>query len=169
MCIRDSLTEDEDGCVRLSQSVTKTLRLADGGYRNLQGEYAFLFGGTWRAKPVQLSHWWSYTGITGMYFPMLAEANVNIDVPDSSIPATAAHELAHTRGFAREDECNFLAYLTCIHSDSADFRYSGLLMAYIYCSNTLYDYDKDLWGETREACSDGVKRDLGERLSLIHI
>ena len=98
-----------------------------------------------------------------MYFPMLAEANVNIDVPDSSIPATAAHELAHTRGFAREDECNFLAYLTCIHSDSADFRYSGLLMAYIYCSNTLYDYDKDLWGETREACSDGVKRDLGER------
>lgn len=160
---REALTEDEDGCVRLSQSVTKTLRLADGGYRNLQGEYAFLFGGTWRAKPVQLSHWWSYTGITGMYFPMLAEANVNIDVPDSSIPATAAHELAHTRGFAREDECNFLAYLTCIHSDSADFRYSGLLMAYIYCSNTLYDYDKDLWGETREACSDGVKRDLGER------
>ena len=116
-----------------------------------------------RAKPVQLSHWWSYTGITGMYFPMLAEANVNIDVPDSSIPATAAHELAHTRGFAREDECNFLAYLTCIHSDSADFRYSGYLMAYIYCSNALYAYDIELWRETRAACSEGVLRDLGER------
>lgn len=47
---REALTEDEDGCVRLSQSVTETLRLADGGYRNLQGEYAFLFGGTWRAQ-----------------------------------------------------------------------------------------------------------------------
>ena len=133
------------------------------GYRSLQGTYPFLFGGVFRAKPVQLSHWWSYTGITGMYFPMLAEANVNIDVPDSSIPATAAHELAHTRGFAREDECNFLAYLTCIHSDSADFRYSGYLMAYIYCSNALYAYDIELWRETRAACSEGVLRDLGER------
>lgn len=160
---RESLTEDGSGCVRLSQSIGETLRLADNGYRNLQDTYPFLFGGVFRAKPVQLSHWWSYTGITGMYFPMLAEANVNIDVPDSSIPATAAHELAHTRGFAREDECNFLAYLTCINSDSADYRYSGLLMAYIYCSNALYDYDTELWGETRAACSDGVRRDLEER------
>ncbi len=83
-------------------------------------------------KPVQLSHWWSYTGITGMYFPFFAEANVNIDVPDSGIPATAAHELAHTRGFAREDECNFLAYLACIHHSSGDVRYSGYLSAYIF-------------------------------------
>ena len=160
---RESLTEDGEGCARLSQSMGESLRLADNGYRSLQGTYPFLFGGVFRAKPVQLSHWWSYTGITGMYFPMLAEANVNIDVPDSSIPATAAHELAHTRGFAREDECNFLAYLTCIHSDSADFRYSGYLMAYIYCSNALYAYDIELWRETRAACSEGVLRDLGER------
>lgn len=160
---RASLTEDESGCVRLSQAMGETLRLADNGFRNLQDTYSFLFGSVYRAKPVQLSHWWSYTGITGMYFPMLVEANVNIDVPDSSIPATAAHELAHTRGFAREDECNFLAYLTCINSDSADYRYSGLLMAYIYCSNALYDYDTELWGETRAACSDGVRRDLEER------
>lgn len=160
---REGLEEDEDGCTRLSQPISKTLRLADNGYRKLQGRYPFLFGGVFQAKPVQLSHWWSYTGITGMYFPMLVEANVNIDVPDSSIPATAAHELAHTRGFAREDECNFLAYLTCIHSDSADFRYSGYLMAYIYCSNALYAYDTELWRETRAACSEGILRDLGER------
>ena len=42
-------------------------------------------------------------------------------------PSTAAHELAHTRGFAREDECNFFAFLTSIASDSADCRYSGYL------------------------------------------
>lgn len=33
-----------------------------------------------------------------MYFPFLAEANVNIDIPDWDIPSTAAHELAHTPG-----------------------------------------------------------------------
>lgn len=159
---REQLAEDADGCMQLSQSMDETLRLANDGYTRLDDTYPFLWGGVWRAKPVQLSHWWSYTGITGMYFPMLAEANVNIDVPHSSIPATAAHELAHTRGFAREDECNFWGYLTSIHSESADYRYSGYLLAYIYCSNALYDYDKDLWSEARAACSDGMKRDLAE-------
>ncbi len=160
---REKLPEDEEGFTKLSVSKDEILRLADNGYRNLQEEYPYLWGGVWRAKPVMLSHWWSYTGITGMYFPMFAEANVNIDVPDSDIPSTAAHELAHTRGFAREDECNFFAYLSATHSDSADYRYSGYLMAYIYCSNALYDYDTDMWGETRRYCSDGVKRDLGQR------
>lgn len=159
---REQLAEDENGCMQLSQSITATLLLANNGYTRLDDTYPFLWGGVWRAKPVQLSHWWSYTGITGMYFPMLAEANVNIDVPHSSIPATAAHELAHTRGFAREDECNFWGYLTSIHSDSADYRYSGYLLAYIYCSNALYDYDKELWNEVRAYCSEGMKRDLAE-------
>ena len=83
---RESLTEDGEGCARLSQSMGETLRLADNGYRSLQGTYPFLFGGVFRAKPVQLSHWWSYTGITGMYFPMLAEANVNIDYRTAASP-----------------------------------------------------------------------------------
>ena len=160
---RKQLVEDDDGCVKLSRSLSATLRQADNGYRKLEKEWSFLWGGVWRAKPVQLSHWWSYTGITGMYFPLLAEANVNIDVPDSSIPATASHELAHTRGFAREDECNFFAYLASIHNDSADFRYSGYLLAYIYCSDALHGYDSDRWGEVRAHCSEGMLRDLEER------
>lgn len=143
---RELLEEDEDGYTKLSVSKAEILRLADNGYRKLGDTYPYLWGGVWRTKPVLLSHWWSYTGITGMYFPFFAEANVNIDVPDSDIPATAAHELAHTRGFAKEDDCNFFAYLTATHSDSADFRYSGYMLAYIYCSNALYDYDTDMWG-----------------------
>lgn len=160
---RELLEEDEDGYTKLSVSKAEILRLADNGYRKLDDTYPYLWGGVWRTKPVLLSHWWSYTGITGMYFPFFAEANVNIDVPDSDIPATAAHELAHTRGFAKEDDCNFFAYLTATHSDSADFRYSGYMLAYIYCSNALYDYDTDMWGAVRQHCSKGMLRDLGQR------
>lgn len=149
--------------MQLSVSKSEILAQADGGYRKLEGQYPFLWGAVWRAKPVQLSHWWSYTGITGMYFPFFAEANVNIDVPDSDIPATAAHELAHTRGFAQEDECNFFAYLTSIHSDSAECRYSGYLLAYIYCANALYGYDQELWRQAYSHCSEAVRRDLNER------
>ncbi len=160
---RAALAEDEKGCMQLSVSKSEILAQADGGYRKLEGQYPFLWGAVWRAKPVQLSHWWSYTGITGMYFPFFAEANVNIDVPDSDIPATAAHELAHTRGFAQEDECNFFAYLTSIHSDSAECRYSGYLLAYIYCANALYGYDQELWRQAYSHCSEAVRRDLNER------
>ena len=98
---RELLEEDEDGYTKLSVSKAEILRLADNGYRKLDDTYPYLWGGVWRTKPVLLSHWWSYTGITGMYFPFFAEANVNIDVPDSDIPATAAHELAHTAALPR--------------------------------------------------------------------
>lgn len=159
---RAKLAEDEDGLIDPQRSVSDILRQADEGFRAAQEDYPFLWGSVWRAKPVQLSHWWSYTGITGMYFPFLSEANVNIDVPVFSIPATASHELAHTRGFAREDECNFLAYLTCLYQDDPLFRYSGYITAYLYCENALYDYDEEMWRETRDACSEAMLRDLRE-------
>ena len=160
---RALVSEDADGCMVLTDGVQAALRQADDGYRALDDDYPVLWGGVWRAKPVLLSHWWSYTGIAGMYFPLLAEANVNTDMPDSEIPATAAHELAHTRGFAREDECNFFAYLACIQNDSADIRYSGYLLAYVYCSNALYDYSPAMWEEAAAHLSDGVRRDLAQR------
>ena len=157
---REGLVEDDDGCMKLSQSISATLRQASSGYRALQDEIPILWGGVSRAKPVQLSHLWSYTGISGMYFPMLAEANVNIDQPDFYIPATAAHELAHTRGFAREDECNFFAYLTCIQNESQDFRYSGYVLAYTYCIGALYGYNQDMGREAASHCSETMMRDL---------
>lgn len=167
---REGLSEDENGCMRLTggegwASVEELLSRAGEGYQVLQGEYPFLWGTVNRAKPVMLSHWWSYTGITGMYFPFLAEANVNVDIPASELPATAAHELAHTRGFAREDECNFLACLSCIYSPSADYRYAGYLLAYTLCANALYDCDADRWREASAVCSDRMRRDLARSRS----
>ena len=162
---RSLLKEDENGVMMLSESIDTTLREADDGYNTLDNTLPFLWGGVWRAKPVQLSHWWSYTGITGMYFPFLVEANVNIDIADSNIPSTAAHEISHTRGFALEDDANFLAYLTSIHNNSADYRYSGYLLAYVYCSNALYTYNKGMWSAARANCSDGMLRDLAAQNS----
>ena len=160
---RAEVAQDADGHMVLSRSVPETLADAADGYRKLQKTYPFLWGAAYRTKPVKLSHWWSYTGIAGMYFPMLGESNVNIDQPPCDIPATAAHELAHSRGFAREDECNFYAFLSCSVSDSADYRYSGYLHAYVYCANALYGYDTDMWREARSHLSEDVGRDLAQR------
>jgi len=157
---REKLNEDEDGCALLSVKQKELLLLADDCYASLRDEYPFLKTATWRVKPVLLSHWWSYTGTTGVYCPWLAEANVNIDIPDFEIGHTAAHEVAHTMGFAKENECNFLAWLACAKSGQPDYEYSGHLQAYVYCSNALYKADKALWRKSISNCSDGMIRDL---------
>ncbi|MBS7262039.1 MAG: DUF3810 domain-containing protein [Eubacteriales bacterium] len=159
-----SLTEeDENGVMRLSASLSDTLSSVKDGYGELRGTLTFLPQGARRVKPVLLSYYWSYTGITGMYDPILGEANINVYMPDSNIPFTAAHETAHTMGFAREDECNFLGFLCCIRHPSPDFRYSGYLTAYIYCSNQLAKAAPEQWLEIRNGLSDGVKADLACR------
>ena len=75
---------------------------------------------------------------------------------------TVAHELAHTRGYAHEDECNFLGILCCIAHPAADWQYSGWLSAYIYLSNSLYDSDRQRW-QSAAAVSEEVARDLAAR------
>ncbi len=160
---RKALPEDENGCAVLSIKRGKLLLLADDCYAPLRTEYPFLKTAAWRVKSVTLSHLWSYTGYTGVYCPWLGEASVNTDVPDYELGHTAAHEVAHTMGFAKENECNFLAWLACAESEQPDFVYSGHLQAFIYCANALYKADKELCARAYSACSDGVLRDLKQK------
>lgn len=157
---RESLNEDEKGCAELTVTKSELLKLADDCYDNLKADYPFLKTAVWRVKPVALSHLWSYTGTTGVYCPWLGEASVNVDVPVYELGHTATHEIAHTMGFAKENECNFLAWLACAESGQPDYIYSGHLQAYIYCSNALYKADKNLWQKASALCSEGVIRDL---------
>lgn len=157
---REKLSEDENGCVTLSVSLKELLKTADDCYANIKKDYPFLITGTKRVKSVMLSHLWSYTGTTGVYCPWLGEANVNTDIPPCDLGHTAAHEVAHTMGFAKENECNFIAWLACSKSGFADYEYSGNLQAYIYCVNALYKADKELWRKAVSNCSEGMIRDL---------
>ena len=100
-----------------------------------------------RVKPVMLSEPMSYTHITGVYTFFTGEANINVNFPDYTIPYTAAHELAHQRGIAREDEANFVAFLVCTESDDAYIRYSGFLNLYEYVVSALYSADYELYKE----------------------
>ncbi|MBR7132052.1 MAG: DUF3810 domain-containing protein [Clostridia bacterium] len=157
---RKALDEDGKGCAVLSVEQSELLLLADDCFDGLKGDYPFLKTAVWRVKSVRLSHWWSYTGTTGVYCPWLGEANANTDVPDYELGHTAVHEIAHTMGFAKENECNFLSWLACAQSGQPDYTYSGHLQAYIYCANALYRADKELWQKARALCSEAVLRDM---------
>ena len=98
-----------------------------------------------RVKPVMLSRPMSYTHITGVYSFFTGEANINVHFPDYTVPFTAAHELAHQRGVAREDEANMIAFLVCMESEDAYIRYSALLSVYEYVASALYSADRALY------------------------
>ncbi len=102
-------------------------------------------------KPVMLSEPWSYTHITGVYTFFTGESNINVNFPDYTVPYTAAHELAHQRGIAREDEANFVAFLVCMESDDPYIRYSGCLNLYEYVLSALGRANRDLYLQSYSA------------------
>ncbi len=158
--LRTEVTEDGNGVMSLSRGVEGTLRAAVEVFDAAADEYPVLAGPHVRPKGVILSRPWSYTGITGMYFPFFVEANVNIDAPDSSMPDTILHEIAHTRGFAREDEAGFLAFLAGRLSADADFQYTTTLQGFLSLAERLYAYDPAAWEESWAGISAAVRRDL---------
>ncbi|MCR5321999.1 MAG: DUF3810 domain-containing protein [Lachnospiraceae bacterium] len=113
-------------------------------------------------KPVLFSRVMSEFNITGVYFPWTVEANADVDIPHYSIGATMCHELSHLRGFMREDEANFISYLSCVNSDSAELRYSGYMLALVYAGNRLYSDSKELYYEVLATYSEGILADFRE-------
>lgn len=104
-----------------------------------------------RPKAVALSVPMSYLGITGIYFPFYAEANVNVNIPASDLPVTMAHEMAHAKGVAAESEANLAAYILCICSEDDFLRYSGLLDAAARLLNALPEEQyTELYGRLSE-------------------
>ncbi|HMV84431.1 MAG TPA: DUF3810 domain-containing protein [Blastocatellia bacterium] len=84
-------------------------------------------GGFGPPKPLIFSRVTTWLDIRGVYVPFTGEALYNDTVPDCDKPFVIAHFKAHQRGFAREDEANFIAYAVCINSNEPYIRYSGYL------------------------------------------
>ncbi|MFA5523033.1 MAG: DUF3810 domain-containing protein [Tissierellales bacterium] len=132
------------------------------GYEIAESTYPELGGRYGRPKGVIFSKAMSYMGITGIYFPFTGEANVNMDTPYVSLPATVTHEMAHQRGFAREDEANFIAYITCKAHPDLDFQYSGYVLALTHSMNSLYANDREQYVQLSRKYSNEVKNDFIE-------
>lgn len=84
-------------------------------------------GGFSDPKPLQLSRLTSLMGVSGFYIAYTTEVTYNSEVPDVDLPMVIAHHKAHQRGFAREDEANFIAFLICTKSTDPYVRYSGYM------------------------------------------
>lgn len=160
--LRADVPQSEDGVFAPDLSKTDIMIRIPAEYNNaaLQIGHQFLGGSYGRVKPVLYSQGMSWSYLCGIYFPFTAEANVNSDAPDLLFASSCTHEEAHQRGFAREDEANFLAYYVLSFSEEKSMRYSGTMLALIHAMNALYGADSDKYFELRGTYASGLDADL---------
>jgi hypothetical protein len=110
-------------------------------------------------KPIRFSRVLTRLGISGVFFPFTGEANFNVEQPDCHLPFAIAHEMAHQRGFAREDEANFIAFLVCANSADPYVRYSGYLNS-LYVTSALARIAPDRLQSVYRTLDAGPRADL---------
>lgn len=158
--IRKNLYEDSEGVFALKDGPDTHFDLLPQAYAALSKDHPIFEGELTVVKSVHFSEALSSAGIAGMFMPYTSEANVNVDQPALLLLSSAAHEMAHQLGFAREDEANFIAYLACTYSQDASTQYSGIMLALINCANRLYREDPDLYYELYSSFSEQIQRDI---------
>ncbi|MBP3273072.1 MAG: DUF3810 domain-containing protein [Ruminococcus sp.] len=152
------VTRDDEGRYVRTTDLDKT---AKESMKNLSKKIPQLSGYYTTPKPVKNSFFMSQQYLMGIYFPFTMEANYNSEMYPLNTPDTVCHELAHTKGFIREDEANFIAFLACDASDDDEYRYSGYIRALRYVIDKCEENcSEDTVSHLYSMLSDGVRIDM---------
>lgn len=149
-----------NGASIMPYSLSEMNRKLIDAYKEISNEYNFIQGFSSNIKPVLMSVPMSYSHTTGVYTFFSGEANLNVDFPDYTLPYTAAHEFAHQRGIARENEANFIAFLACISSNDTYIEYSAYLNMFEYVASALYAADAELYKNVYSMLLPNARREM---------
>ncbi|MBR5120987.1 MAG: DUF3810 domain-containing protein [Oscillospiraceae bacterium] len=141
--LHSKFEREEDGYIIYNESYIDDCKKA---MQNISKEYSQLSGYYPDPKPIISSYFMAQQGTIGLYMPFAFEATYNNDIQPISKPCTICHELAHLKGFMKEDEASFVAMVACFNSDNEFVQYSGYLDAFYY----LYKNAKQLVGTKYE-------------------
>ena len=136
-----------------------TVALCLDSYADLSDRYGFLPKFSAPVKELVTSDLMTYTHISGMYTYFTGESNLNTNYPYYVNVYTTAHEMAHQRGVAREDEANFMAFLVCIGSEDPFMQYAGYLNMYEYLYSAMSGA-REAREEIRDTLDQRVRYDL---------
>lgn len=157
---RDALPEDENGLFFINESFKSLGAISNKGFDDYKVGTFSLDRNFSRIKPVSLSKFMSYTGVMGIYIPFTSEPTINVDIPPQNLLSTISHEIAHQKGFAKEEEANFIAYKANINNPDERFQYSGYYLALTYLINEVYEESRQDYFLLYTELSDAVKRDM---------
>lgn len=141
----DKVDFDTNGESVLPYSLNEMTDKLNDAYKSLSEKYGFVSDLRSNIKFIVLSEPMTYTHISGVYTYYTGEANLNVNFPDYHLPFTTAHEFAHQRGTAPENEANFVAFLACMESDDPYILYSAYVNMLDYCLDALYSADPDMY------------------------
>ncbi len=143
------IRSDVSGSTVMSCSIGETALKAESLYGSFRDRFGFPQAFSSIPKILVTSPLVTYTHISGLFSDTTAEININTNYPDYVVVSTVAHELAHQRGVAPENEANFMAF--AVLSEAADpyLRYAGCLDAFTNVSQYLYKLDRDRYAEVR--------------------
>ena len=96
----------------------------------------------------------------GVYIPFTGEGHIDPGLHHLQLPFVMAHEMAHAYGIGGEGDCNFLAYLSCVHSSNPYLQYVGYLYYFRYVAPDYRAYRPDEYKEIWANLPDGIKNDL---------
>ncbi len=149
------LPREESGVLSCQGNIGDMADMAEtakGAMRQLGATYSLLDGFYPDPKPLRSSDFMSQQHVAGCFYPFSMEANYNNVMYVMNLPSTLCHELAHLKGFIREDEANLIGYLACVQSEDIYFRYSGYLSVLYYIDN---DY-REAAGYERYLAAPGI-------------
>ena len=154
------LADDAGSCLPHDRRALVTI--LDRGYAALDW-LAYAPARSWESPPPKPVYALFYPfGTSGMYSPWTSEVQYDAALPDSALPYTVAHELAHARGFAREDEADLLAWAAATRSGDPYVTYAGSLGAFRWAASTLSRYDPEgaqaLWSTLPAGARADVQR-----------
>ena len=151
---------DADGASIMPYSMDKMNDLLVEAYKPISEKYEFVQHFKSNIKPIFLSRPLAYTQTLGIYTFFTGEANLNMDSPDYTLAFTAAHELAHQRGIAREDEANFFAFLACLNSGDIYLEYCAYINVFEYVAGALRKADPQAYEEIVTYLSSSAKGEM---------
>lgn len=139
----DNITYKESGASDNPLTLKETGKEIVKAYDAFLSEHPIAKNFSSRPKTIVLRKWMTYAELLGMYTFFTGEANVNTTYPDYNHPFTVAHEFAHQRGIARENEANFIASLVCTYAENEYVRYSGLFNLFEYVISAYARADRE--------------------------
>ena len=152
-----AVTFSESGSSMMPLTHREMNKALKNAFYLLEKDLSFLSAYPVGTKAVLLSTPMAYTGITGVYSFFTGESNICTAYPDYSTVYTAAHEISHAVGIAREDEANFIAFLALEKSDHPYLRYAAYVNLLQYTMNALYSTDKALHTEAARALPEEIR------------
>ena len=84
------------------------------------------------AKPTLANPFMEATGTSGFINPLTLNVQLAADLLWFELPFDQSHEWSHVAAYAREDEANYLAIVTCLRSPDPVVRYSGWFELFLY-------------------------------------